>query len=235
MRRHKKLFRNNHTTWIGSRLTKRTRSYQPSDRSLVESIRNHRLPSQLSPFRTGYTLVELLLVVVIAAIVATVAIPAMSSAPAFGLKASARVLASDLRMASELAVQYGTEYTVDLKVDTNSYELRHTGSANPPALNNPQASPGTPAGKYVVELAPFGGNGMKSEGVRLMGAELNSSGQTVTNITFGPLGGTGPSRTEDTEIWLQRGTGNRSEYLRLTVSATTGQVWLDQPRTYPSP
>ena len=182
----------------------------------------------------GYTLVEMLMVVVIVGIVATVAIPAMSSAPAAGLKSAGRVFASDLRLASELAVQYGTEYTVDFDVARNRYQLRHTGTASPPPLHNPQAPPGTPVGTYLVELGSFGGNGTNHNGLRLMGAELKTSDQSMTNITFGPLGGTGPSRTDDTEIWLQRGTGKQSEYLRLTVSAVTGQVWLDQPSAYPS-
>ena len=184
--------------------------------------------------RHGYTLVELMIVVVIIGIVATVGIPAASNGPVGGLKSAGRVIASDLRLASDLAVQYGTEYTVTFNVAANSYQLTHTGTASPPPLQNPQAPPGTPVGTYLVELGPFGGNGTIPNGLRLMGAELKTSDQSVTNITFGALGGTGPSRTDDTEIWLQRGTGGQSEYLRLTVSAVTGQVWLDQPTTYPS-
>lgn len=197
--------------------------------------RSHHVGSVIIEWqRQGYTLVEMLIVVLIISIVATVAVPAMSSAPAAGLKSAGRVFASDLRLASELAVQYGTEYTVDFDVTRNRYQLRHTGTASPPPLQNPQAPPGTAVGTYLVELGPFGGNGTTLNGLRLKGAELKTSDQSVTNITFGALGGTGPSRTDDTEIWLQRSTGGRSEYLRLTVSAVTGQVWIDQPTTYPS-
>ncbi len=188
----------------------------------------------VSPRLHGYTLVEMMIVIVILGILATVAVPAMNNQSTTGLKSAGRVFASDLRLASDLAVQYGTEYTVDFDIARNQYQLRHSGTANPPPLHNPHAPPGTAVGVYVVELGPFGGNGTNPKGLRLLRAELKTSNQSVTNISFGPQGGTGPTRQDDTEIWLCRGSGNALEYLRLTVSAVTGQVWIDQPSAYPS-
>ena len=187
------------------------------------------------PERPGYTLVELLTVVTVIGILATVVVPSLSNGASAGLKAAGRVLASDLRMAADLAVQYSTQYTITFDLTKNQYQLTLTGPGNPPALQNPQAPPGTPAGTYVISIGKIDGNSIDSNGVRLLGAKLKTGGQSVTNISFGALGGTGPTRTDDSEIWLIYGPAWNPQYLRLTVTAITGQVWVDRPTTYPAP
>ena len=185
--------------------------------------------------RRAYTLVELLMVITVVGILATIVVPAMSSGASVSLKSAGRILASDLRLAADLAIQYSTQYTVTFDVAKNQYQLTLTGPGNPPALQNPQAPPGTAAGIYIVSVGQIDGNGSDLRGVRLLAAKLKTSGQSVTNISFGLLGGTGPALTEDTEIWLTYGATTNPMYLRLTVTAMTGQVWMDQPTKYPSP
>ena len=159
----------------------------------------------------------------------------MSNGSAIGLKSAGRVLASDLRLAADLSVQYGTQYTITFDLVKNQYQLTLTGPGNPPALQNPQAPPGTAAGIYIVSLGAIDGISNDLNGVRLLGAKLKTGGQSVTNISFGSLGGTGPARTDDTEIWLIHGRVSNPVYLRLTVTAMTGHVWMDTPTTYPAP
>jgi prepilin-type N-terminal cleavage/methylation domain-containing protein len=183
----------------------------------------------------GYTLIEMMTVIVIVGILATVALPTFSNGQSVGLKSAGRILASDLRLASDLSVQYSTQYTVTFDLTNNQYQLTLTGSGNPPALQNPQAPPGTPAGTYVVPIGPIDGSTTDVNGVRLLGAKLKTTGQSVTNISFGALGGTGPARTDDTEIWLIHGPVTTPQYLRVTVTAMTGQVRMDRPTTYPAP
>lgn len=182
----------------------------------------------------GYTLIEMLIVMTVIGILATIVLPAIGNGPSVGLMAAGRILASDLRLASDLAVQYGTQYTVTFDSTKNQYQLTLTGSGNPPALQNPQAPPGTPAGVYIVSIGQIDGNNTDSKGVRLLTAKLKAGGQSVTNISFGPLGGTGPGRTDDTEIWLVYGPSQQPQYLRITVTAITGQVWMDRPTSYPA-
>ena len=183
--------------------------------------------------RRGYTLIELLTVVTVIGILASIVVPSMSNGTSTSLKAAGRILAADLRLASDLSMQYNTQYTVTFNVSTNQYQLTLSGAGNPPPLQNPQAPPGTAAGVYVVSVGQIDGIATDSRGVRLLGAKLKTSGQSVTNISFGSLGGTVPSRTDDTEIWLIYGPNTNPMYLRLTVSALTGQVWMDQPTQYP--
>jgi len=197
---------------------------------------SHRRPkSGGAGVRSGYTLIEMMIVMTVIGILASIVLPAMSNGASIGLKSAGRILASDLRLASDLAVQYGTQYTVTFNLAKNQYQLTLTGPGNPPALQNPQAPPGTPAGTYVVSIGAIDGNSADLNGVRLLGAKLKTSGQTVTDISFGSLGGTGPARTDDTEIWLTYGPNWNPQYLRITVTAVTGQVWMDTPTTFPAP
>lgn len=182
----------------------------------------------------AYTLIEMLIVMTVIGILASIVLPAIGNGPSVGLMAAGRILASDLRLASDLAVQYGTQYTVTFDVAKNQYQLTLTGSGSPPPLQNPQAPPGTPAGVYIVSIGQIDGSSTDSNGVRLLTAKLKAGGQSMTNISFGPLGGTGPGRTDDTEIWLIDGPSQNPRYLRITVTAITGQVWMDRPATYPA-
>lgn len=182
----------------------------------------------------AYTLIEMMIVMTVIGILASIVLPAIGSGPSVGLMAAGRILASDLRLASDLAVQYGTQYTITFDGAKNQYQLTLTGSGNPPALQNPQAPPGTPAGVYIVSIGQIDGISTDSNGVRLLTAKLKAGGQSVTNISFGSLGGTGPGRTDDTEIWLTCGPNQNPQYLRITVTAITGQVWMDRPTTYPA-
>lgn len=190
---------------------------------------------QSPPSRSGHTLIEMLIVMTVIGILATIALPAVSNSSSTSLKSAGRIVASDLRLASDLAVQYGTQYTLTFDLTKNQYQLALTGPGNPPPLQNPYAPSGTPAGTYIVSIGQIDGNSADSNGVRLLGAKLKTGGQSVNNISLGSLGGTGPARTDDTEIWLMNGPTWNPQYLRLTVTAVTGQVWMDQPKTYPAP
>src|SRR5262249_4166639 len=97
-----------------------------------------------------------------------------------------------------------------------------------PALQNPLAG-NSGSGSYTVNVGSIGMAAGRSNGVRLAGAAQLTSGQSVTDVRFQPLGGTGPLRIQNTVIWLTQGTGSDTRYARLTVSWVTGQVWVDRP------
>ena len=99
---------------------------------------------------------------------------------------------------------------------------------------NPLAGAGAAAGTYVVDLQRLGTTTVGDNGVRLSGAALKTSRTRVTDVTFGPLGGTGPARNEETVIWLTDSNGISTRYIRLTISWVTGQVWIDPPAMFKS-
>lgn len=178
--------------------------------------------------RAGFTLLETLIVVALLAILASVVLPAVNSANGHSLEAIARVIANDLRLARSLAIQQNTEWTLTFDWDNNAYELIHTGSGEFSPPPNP-LEPGSRAGQYHVSLNGLGDSSRGGQPVHLLGATLKGSLQRVSDVTFGPLGGTGPSCSEDTILWLTRGSGSEQRYLILRISWVTGQVWIEEP------
>jgi len=76
------------------------------------------------PAHWGFTLIEVLIVVVILGIVALAAMPMMSSAASVQIRAAANVIAADLEYARSMAISRGRCYSVAFNKDTESYEVR---------------------------------------------------------------------------------------------------------------
>ena len=73
--------------------------------------------------RYGFTLVELIIVVVILAIAALMAVPMLTSAADFQLRAAANMIASDLEYAKNLAVTTQRNYSAVFSTAGDSYQL----------------------------------------------------------------------------------------------------------------
>ena len=176
--------------------------------------------------RQAFTLVEMLIAITVLAILAAVLIPASDSRPAQSLQSLAFVLANDLRLARSQAIQSNSEWTIQFDMSENSYELLHTGSGSFPIPQNHLLPPSQQNGQYHVDLDQIGVVSEGDTGVQLAGAALVESDANVTDVTFGPLGGTGPTRSEDTLIVLTQGSESNMRSITLTVSWVTGQVWV---------
>ena len=71
----------------------------------------------------GFTVVELLIVVVILAIAALTAIPMMSSAASMQIRSAANLIMADLEYAKSMAITRGQNYSVVFDVDADSYQI----------------------------------------------------------------------------------------------------------------
>lgn len=189
-------------------------------------------PARRCRSRAAFTLVEVIIVLGVLAILASLIIPAMHTAGAQSLQSAARKLAADLRLARSLAVQTGSDWSVEFDLATNSYEVTHTGVESVPTLRNPLAAAGQEEGPYEVSFNGVSAGGNLVQQIVLIGVALEQSRAPVTDVTFHSGGGTGPSRAEDTLIWI----GDRSEtgarYVRIRISWITGQVWVDPLELY---
>ncbi len=181
--------------------------------------------------RTGFTLVEMLIVVTIVGILASVIVPTLSSASgAVALEATARGLAADIRGARQSAVQYNASFAMTFNLTNNSYQTSPV-SGSAPGMVNVLAHAGSGS---TIDLDTSGAGGRNRSHVVLGGAALKTSKGSVVDLTFTPSGGTGPARTQDTVIWLVENTGSNRRSILITVSWITGAVSVGDVQSYPA-
>jgi|GEM_PF-2193239 len=101
----------------------KTRSWTDNRCRNGSTLRYRRTPAAPSAHR-GFTLIEVLIVVVILGIVALAAMPMMSSAASVQIRAAANVIAADLEYARSMAISRGCYYSVAFNKDAESYEVR---------------------------------------------------------------------------------------------------------------
>jgi type II secretion system protein H len=189
-------------------------------------------PETRNPKR-GFTLVEMLIVVTVMGLLATVVIPTLNSASSMiSLEAAARTLAADLQIARQSAVQYNSTYAVTFDLAANSYQIKFTGTGSPPALSNLLTSSSTNGN--LIDFDQWTASRLKQARVVLAGAALKVSKQSVLDVTFSPSGGTGPGRVQDTVIWLTQGSGTDRLCVLLTISWLTGNVTVGDVFVFPS-
>src|SRR3972149_7751278 len=71
----------------------------------------------------GFTIIEILIVVVILAIAAMTAIPMMSSAGSVQVRSVSNMIAADLEYAKSLAITKGQDFTVVFDTGGDSYRI----------------------------------------------------------------------------------------------------------------
>jgi len=77
----------------------------------------------LRGMNSGFTLVELLIVVAIITIAALTAIPMMSSAASVQIRSAANMLTADLEYAKSMSISRGQNYSVVFDKNTESYRI----------------------------------------------------------------------------------------------------------------
>jgi prepilin-type N-terminal cleavage/methylation domain-containing protein len=81
--------------------------------------------------RRGFTLVEVIIVVVILSIAAMMAIPMMSSAGSVQIRSAADAIAADLEYAKSMAISRQRKYSVVFDIDNESYWIQDDTSPDP--------------------------------------------------------------------------------------------------------
>ena len=174
----------------------------------------------------AFTLLELLIVISLMSILASLIIPRLEPTIDAQLQGAAQVVAADLAYARSLAVTNNSSYQLSFDAESNRYVLAHSGANT--LLDDLPRSPfrraDDPADKQTTDLDELPRMGLT---VRLLVVhKANDSLEVVGDLQFGPLGGT--SRPEETVVWLTSGAGRSQRYLSLRVDPVTGLVSIGQ-------
>lgn len=123
--------------------------------------------------RNGFTIIEILILVVLLTIVALTAVPMMSSAGTMQLRAASNMIAADLEYAKSMAISRGQQYSVVFDQNADSYRINDQGG-------NVIPHPVKKGFNYIVD---FKSDGRLSR-VDITGANFGGAG----DVTFDSLG-----------------------------------------------
>lgn len=175
--------------------------------------------TKTSTHKVGFTLIEILMVVIILGIAAAVIVPQISSRDDLRAAAAARVVMSDLIYAQNMAITTQKRHYV--KFDAATYRLQTRASDSSPFTDISHPIYKTP--DYVVTFGSGGQSGLKD--VTLVSADFSDQ----TTIVFDELGApyayaaganTTSSLTGRGQITLGSGTFQLSIY----VEQDTGEI-----------
>lgn len=182
--------------------------------------------------RRGFSLVELLMVIVLMGIGASVVFSLFDPSVHSQLHAAADVLAADLAYARNLAVANNSEYRLEFDLDANLYRLSHSGT-NASLDNLPSTPLADPSDTATTQVTRFSDLPQVGAPVQLAAVRLiNSSGSTnVTELRFTSLGGTKSS--QPTQIVLTSLTGGNRLAIPIRVDPVTGLPEIGEIQTAP--
>ena len=168
-------------------------------------------------WRGGYTLIEILLVVIILGIASSLIIPSMGSAQVLRIQASMRATVADITFAQSDALAYQERRAIFFDIPNNRYSVvRVTGAVLDP-VNDTLYDTTRHSGRMVLDL-----NEPQYGGARLISADFDGD----STLIFDELGGPVRSLTGDVPglggtIRIEGANGTAWE---ITVEPYTGRI-----------
>ena len=167
--------------------------------------------------QNGFTLVELIIVVVILSIAALIAVPMVSNAADIQVRAAANKIAADLEYAKSMAITHQRRYYIVFFEADESYEIREYPSHG--VIDHP-VNPGP----FAVDFSTDG----RMSRVNIASADFDSGSSVTDAIMFDYLGlptaGTNPSLATGQIILQDKQTGNFKLY--VNIEPVTGYVTI---------
>ncbi len=121
----------------------------------------------------GFTLVEVIIVVVILSIAALMAVPFAVSGASSQVKSAANLIASDLEYTKSLAITHGKVYSVVFDTLTESYQVQ---DANGSVINHPIST----GSNYIVNFSADS----RLDRVNISSVNFNGSGNGTVKFDY---------------------------------------------------
>ncbi len=155
----------------------------------------------------GFTLIEVLVVVVIMLIAGMIAIPMMSSAAVTELKAAANMVSADLEYAKSIAIAKGQIYSVQFDAGAESYSVR---DQNGNTITHPVSGV-----DYVVDFSADS----RIDQVTISSVNFDSTNEVKFDYLGSPLDGGGGSLSSGTVTLEANG-----QTMTIEVEPVTGYI-----------
>ena len=149
--------------------------------------------------KTAFTLIELMIVIVIIGIAAAMAVPMVSSAGSFQIRAAGNIVAADLEYAKSLAISRGRPYKVVFNPGAESYQIQEpngTAVVPPGRKDTTRFGPGSQLNNVLIAGANFGGSQTVTfdylgspEGLSTQGVVTLNAGGIIKTVTVEPVTG----------------------------------------------
>ena len=141
--------------------------------SLTEDSQDNRI-RRIS----GFTMLEILIVVVILAIASFSVVPMMSSASSFQIRSAANIIAADLEYAKSLAISRGQDFSVVFDTSAESYRLLDQD-------NNVISHPIKKGSDYIIDFQ----NDSRLDKVNINSVDFNGTSSVKFNCLGSPDNG----------------------------------------------
>jgi type II secretion system protein H len=169
-------------------------------------------------FRRGFTLIELIVVVVIIGIAAMIAVPMMSSAADMQVRSAANRIAADLDYAKSLAMTHQKAFTVVFDPDNESYDIRET------ATDTVISDPMRPGSSYAIDFT----TDSRSSRVDIVDSDFDDHADDA--VTFDYLGSPYSGKTLATALNSGRVTLTSDHFtIYVDIEPVTGYVTITGP------